>query len=291
MVVMDSSKVQTVGGDPMEGAMSGEVEVQTDSLWKRGVLVQIQGGVWSMEARLRPDDLDMSATQIPPFATLGKKRLLDPKFKNEFLRPIQNARSAAERLGFNFVLTGTYFVPFGNFDRLKEAIEPQQVAFYGMADRFIDAYTEKREEYLEKYSQYWDKLEPYYPNPESVRSLFKFNVLYYVASISDMVSSDGNAEDLYLQWAVDSMNTLRSEAREVAEAVKNAVDDGTLNGRTMRRVQTLIDRLQNMDMLDDTALRGAALALAADATPQTAQALKEAAKDVGVGSVRAIFLR
>ena len=72
---------------------------------------------------------------------------------------------------------------------------------------------------------------------------------------------------------------------------KNAVDDGTLNGRTMRRVQTLIDRLQNMDMLDDTALRGAALALAADATPQTAQALKEAAKDVGVGSVRAIFLR
>ena len=45
-----------------------------------------------------------------------------------------------------------------------------------------------------------------------------------------------------------------------------------------------------MDMLEDTALRGAALALAADASTDTAMALKDAAADVEIGSVRAILL-
>ena len=64
--------------------------------------------------------------------------------------------------------------------------------------------------------------------------------------MSGVVSEAGNADDMYLNWAVDAMNSLRSESREVAGAVEKAVDDGTLDGRTMRRVQTLIDRLQNM---------------------------------------------
>jgi len=287
----------TLFGSTVNGRLAGPdssidapVQGRTQGLWRKGVLVQIQGGVWSMETRLTADDLNIGISQIPGFATLGKKRLLDAKHKNQFLNVIGKARSAAERLGFNFVLTGSYFVPFGNFERLKEVITEQQVGFYRLADRFIENYTERRAEYLEKYSEYWEKLDPFYPAPEVVRSYFKFNAIYYVASMSGIVSEVGNADDMYLNWAVDAMNSLRSESREVAGAVEKAVDDGTLDGRTMRRVQTLIDRLQNMDMLEDTTLRGAALALAADASMDTATALKNAATDVEIGSVRAILL-
>jgi hypothetical protein len=262
----------------------------TQGLWNKGVLVQLQRGVWSMEARLTASDLNMPNAEIPEFVTLGKKRLLDAKHKNEFLNIVGKARLAAERLGFNFVLTGSYFVPFGNFDRLKEIVSARQKDFYSLADSFVASYSEKRAEYLSRYASYWDKLEPYYPEPEVVRSKFKFNAIYYVASMSGVASPDGNADDMYLNWAVEAMNTLRSEAREVAEAVKNATADGTLDGRTMRRVQTLIDRLQNMDMLEDTALRGAALALAADANLNTAEALQVAAVDVRPGAVRALLL-
>ena len=282
----------TVNGRSMEpdSVTDAPVQGRTQGLWRKGVLVQIQGGVWSMETRLTADDLNIGANQIPGFATLGKKRLLDSKHKNEFLNVIGKARSAAERLGFNFVLTGSYFVPFGNFERLKEVVTEQQVEFYRLADRFIENYTERRSEYLEKYSEYWEKLDPFYPAPEVVRSYFKFNAIYYVASMSGLVSEAGNADDMYLNWAVDAMNSLRSESREVAGAVEKAVDDGTLDGRTMRRVQTLNDRLQNKDMMEDTTLRGAALALAADASMDTATALKNAATDVEIGSVRAILL-
>lgn len=269
---------------------SSEVGQRVQGLWRKGVLAQIQGGVWSMETRLEASDLNIPEGVIPGFATLGKKKLLDSKYKNEFLNIIGRARSAAERLGFNFVLTGSYFVPFGNFDALKKIVTAQQSEFYRQADSFVTRYAERREEYLERYSTYREKLLPWYPEPEVVRQQFRFNAVYYVASMSGIVETSGDANDMYLDWAMDAMNTLRSEARTVAEAVRSATLEGTLDGRTMRRVQTLIERLQNMDMLEDANLRGAALALAADANAVTAQALEEAAVDVQAGDVRRILL-
>ena len=259
-------------------------------LWRKGVLVQIQGGVWSMETRLTADDLNMGANQIPGFATLGKKRLLDPKYKNQFLNIVGKARAAAERLGFGFVLTGSYFVPFGNFDRLKEIIDKQQNNFNFMVDRFIEGYTERRAEFLEKYADHWDKLDPYYPSPDYVRSKFNMKAIYYVASMSGTVTGEDGADDMYLQWATDSMNGLRSEAREVADTIRKSASDGNLDGRTMRRVQTLIDRLENMDMLEDVSLRNAALALANDASVANADTLTKLATDVDMESVRAILV-
>ena len=55
----------------------GSTNKTTQGLWRKGVLVQIQGGVWSMETRLTADDLNMGVNQVPGFALLGKKRLLD----------------------------------------------------------------------------------------------------------------------------------------------------------------------------------------------------------------------
>jgi predicted nucleic acid-binding protein len=262
----------------------------SQGLWKKGVLVQLQGGVWSMEARLQADDLNMDSGSIPEFATLGKKRLLDAKHKNEFLGIINKARGAAERLGFRFLLTGSYFIPFSNFDRFRELVDSMQKDFYRRADSFVETYSEKRVEYLERYAAYWDRLEPYYPEPAVVRGKFRFSAIYYAATMSSVISPDAAAEDIYLTWAVQAMNILRSEARDVATAITKATVDGTLDGKTMRRVQTLIDRLQNMDMLEDSTLRGAALALAADANLNTADALQAAAVDVRPGSVRAILL-
>ena len=292
--ILNSLTTTTNGTDPFD-VITPATTNNKQGLWRKGVLVQIQGGVWSMETRLTADDLNMGANQIPGFATLGKKRLLDPKYKNQFLNIIGKARAAAERLGFGFVLTGSYFVPFGNFDRLKEVIDKQQRSFDFMTDRFIEGYTERRSEFLEKYSEHWEKLDPYYPSPDYVRSKFNMKAIYYVASMSGTISGEDGADDMYVQWAMDSMNGLRSEARDVAGLIRKSVDEGNLDGRTMRRVQTLIDRLENMDMLEDASLRNAALALAStpDDLPTTlanADALLKAATDVDMDSVRAILV-
>ena len=44
------------------------------NLQQKGILVQIQGGVWSMETKLEANDVVLH--KVPYFITLGKKRLL-----------------------------------------------------------------------------------------------------------------------------------------------------------------------------------------------------------------------
>ena len=58
----------------------------------------------------------------------------------------------------------------------------------------------------------------------------------------------------------------------------------------MRRVQTLVDRLTNMDLMGDTKLRDAALALSVSPTPERAKELKQIATNVTTDSVRALLL-
>ena len=182
-----------------------------DRIWDRGVLCQIQGGVWSMEARLHPSDINVSG-DLPEFVKLGSKKLLPAKVKSRFLNTLGRARNAAERYGFPFFINGSYFVPFENFEQLKESVEKERGAYFGHVDAFIDKYAEQREEYLETYSSHKNSLIDHYPSVEYVRSRFKFEVVYYAANITSVVSDDSSAEDMYLSWAVSAMNSLREEA-------------------------------------------------------------------------------
>ena len=86
------------------------------------------------------------------------------------------------------------------------------------------------------------------------------------------------------------MNSLREEARVVSDAIGGALKDKKLDGRTMRRVQTLVDRLTNMDLMGDTKLRDAALALSVSPTTERAKELKQIATNVTTENVRALLL-
>ena len=125
---------------------------------------------------------------------------------------------------------------------------------------------------------------------EYVRSRFKFEVVYYAANITSVVSDDSSAEDMYLSWAVSAMNSLREEARQVADAITSSIDNGTMDGRSMRRVQGLIERVSALDMLDDEDLRGATMALAGSPSKFTANQLKNVATDVNPMYVRRVLL-
>lgn len=265
-------------------------EVAKAGLWKKGVLTQIQSGIWSMETKLEAGDIGKNNEDIPGFVRLGRKQLMPSKAKSSFTSIVSNARAACERYGFNFILSSAYFIPFGNFDRLKGKLDACQKEFYQKVDRFLDRYASYRDEYLEQFSEYRDRLESHYPDPEYIRPSFKFNAFYYSASIGDIGLNNTKADDLYVDWAVGAMNSLRSDARVVSKAITDAMDAGNFNGRTMRRVQTLIDRLQNMDMMDDLQLRNSAMALVSDPTQSTAKALAEAAVDVKPDEVRRLLL-
>ena len=265
--------------------------IAMNKIWDKGVLCQIQSSVWSMEVRLEPKDLNMNSEEVPTFMRLGTKRLLPQRVRDEFNKHIWNAKSSAKKYGIQYFISNSFFIPFGNMDRLTERINKERTAFYERLENFLTRYAPLRESYLEENDSYRHILEEHYPTSEVIRSKFKFNVVYYAASISDVSLGDiGSAEEVYLEWAVGAANTLREEARDVADRVAKRIADGTDNGKTMRPVQTLLDRIQKMDLLGEDSLLNATKALANNPTRGTAQDLKKAATKVDPLYVRKVLL-
>ena len=260
------------------------------AIWNKGILVQIQGKVWSMEAKLEAKDIGKSPDDIPEFVSLGKKRLFSNKQKNEFVAILGRSRATAERYGFAFPITGSFFVPFKNFDTLKALIDSQAEKFYAKVDAFVTGYEERREEFLTQHEEHRDALEAHYPEAEAIRSKFGFNALYYTTSMSSSVNGTQSGDEMYVQFVLDSMNSLREDAREVAESIKERLKIDKFDGRTERKVGTLIEKLTNMDLLEDSDLKNAAFRLVTEPTSANADKLSEAAKNVEEDDIRAVLL-
>ena len=253
-------------------------------LWDKGVLIHVRSGVWSMEARLDAEDIGITG-DVPDFVNLGYKKLFDKSIRNEFSRIVSNARTALQRYGFNFLLVGSHYIPKEAAPELVPVLQKCREEFYNAVERFIEKYEERRETFLNQYDSWRDSLEPHYPDEATVREKFYFDVYSYtIMSTPSYVSFDGLLdslnEEVYLDWATGTANDLRKEARGVADSLTTAITDGTLDGRRMRRVRTLVDRIATMDLSEDIRLKVAATRALEQPSTATFRSLKEAATDI-----------
>ena len=70
----------------------------------------------------------------------------------------------------------------------------------------------------------------------------------------------------------------------------SAVELGTLDGRKMRRVRTLVDRVVSMDLAEDPGLKRAALGALEKPSVNSFQVLKKAANSIPKSAVRKVIL-
>ena len=265
------------------------------NLWNKGVLVYVKAGVWSMEARLEAEDIGKEIHEIPDYVSLGYKRLFDKKTYNNFSRIVSNARASLQKYGFSFFLVGTHFVPTTSIPNLVPVLQRCKEDFYAQTESFLDEYEEKKEEFLSQYPQDREILEPFYPDRDIVQNKFYFEVYSYtVDSAPQSVNFDGLLssmnEDMYVDWATGTANELRKESREVADSLSSAVGLGTLDGRKMRRVRTLVDRVVSMDLAEDPGLKRAALGALEKPSVNSFQVLKKAASNINTSAVRKVIL-
>ena len=263
-------------------------------LWEKGVLMHVRSGVWSMEARLDAEDIGITG-DVPDFVTLGYKKLFDKSSRNEFSRIVSNARTALQRYGFNFLLVGSHYIPKESAPVLVPTLKKCREEFYLAVDRFVDEYEDRRELFLAQYESWRDRLEPHYPDEDAVREKFYFDVYSYtIMSTPSYVTFDGLLEslneDVYLDWATGTANDLRKEARGVADSLATAIADGTLDGRRMRRVRTLVDRIASMDLANDMRLQVAATRALEQPSTASFKSLKDAAGDIDRTVMRQVIL-
>ena len=99
-----------------------------------------------------------------------------------------------------------------------------------------------------------------------------------------------SGDEMYIQCVLDAVHALRGDAREVASSIKDTLKEGKFDGRTERQVQTLIDKLTNMDLIEDSDLKNAAFRMAVEPTVENADKLTEAAQNIKKDRVRAVLL-
>lgn len=264
-----------------------------DALFKRGVLVQIRVGQWSMEVNLDARDIDKADHDIPDFVRLGFKRLFPKNVRNVFSRISGRARTITNRTGYDFFLSGAYFVPNNALEALLPQLEALQMEYYTAVDGFLYRYEDAKVSFLNEYPAHRANLAPFYPDVEELREKFFFNVwCYQMASASAVPVGQFGAvsDESYVGWATDAVNSLRTEAKDVAAAIGTAVREGTLDGRNLRRVGTLVSRLSNLDLMEDKDLLRAAERLADDQSGKALKSLVSAAKAVPNSRVRKLLL-
>jgi len=263
-------------------------------LWDKGVLMHVQSGSWSMEARLDAEDIGITG-DVPDFVTLGYKKLFDKSSRNEFSRIVSNARTALQRYGFDFLLVGSYYIPKESAPFLVPILKKCREEFYLALEKFIDEYEDRREQFLSQYASWRDRLEPHYPDEDEVRRKFYFDVYSYtIMSTPSYVAFDSLLdslnEDVYLDWATEAANEIRKEARGVADTLSTAISEGTLDGRRMRRVRTLVDRIASMDLSNDLRLQVAATRALEQPSTASFKSLRDAAEDIDRTVMRQVIL-
>ena len=76
----------------------------------------------------------------------------------------------------------------------------------------------------------------------------------------------------------------------MADSLATAIADGTLDGRRMRRVRTLVDRIASMDLANDMRLQVAATRALEQPSTASFKSLKDAAGDIDRTIMRQVIL-
>jgi len=261
-----------------------------EKLWTLGNLVQIQASVWSMQANLEAKDIEIEQGDIPDFVRLGYKRLFSKETKNAFNRIVSGARSTTLRYGFDFFLTGAYFVPNSTILTVMSALKESKAGFDNEVASFIKRYEKERDAFINRYPEHRATLAPFYPPKDLVQSKFGFKTYCYKISSTQFTADEVTSDEiLYMDWATNTLNQLRQEARTVADSLKVAIADDSLDGRSVRKIATLVGRLVNLDFIQDVDLLNAAKAVALGPTTENLSQLKKMATDIPAIRVRKLL--
>lgn len=170
-----------------------DINVQPDldkrfkKLFMAGNLVQVHVSKWSMSVSATEKDLGLDTKpaegveqkKLPPFVTLGKKALFTDEVRLIFGRIESSARTFLLKNSHRFPVADAHFVPAKTMVQVTTELEKHRVAYMAEVDKFIANYAAHKQKMFDAYPDFKAHLEPYYPEPEEVRSKFGFSISIY----------------------------------------------------------------------------------------------------------------
>ena len=112
----------------------------TNSTLDKVVCVSLDTHIWTARKKLRPEDLRLSAGTLPPeeVASLGSKRVFDPKKIAVFLGLRRKAHRVCEAHGVRFL--GGYAIPLDRIDQVGSGLDQVARQFEAAKAQFLCDY-------------------------------------------------------------------------------------------------------------------------------------------------------
>lgn len=210
-------------------------------------VVTIHNTIWSGARRMRPEDIRLGdGGQMPPedVATLGSKKICDPKSLNIFRALDSRMEAACFAVGTRF-LKG-YAIPDTALDTLTAELDGHVAEFEREKQTFLHKYDEDVEQWIAAHKDCEDVIRrSVLPAAEVERRLTAgyavFRIGYAPAVHTESVLDDkvgGICGTLYRE--------VETEAREVLQSAYS----GSMTRRILRPIERLLQKLDGLSFLD-----------------------------------------
>ena len=215
------------------------------------VVVNLEVSLWSAQKKMAPEDL--GAKNLPPeeLATLGSKRVADPKSLLIFKTLKCRANTLLERNGIRF-LNG-YAIPASKAPMIVEELIKIRTDFNNAKNAFLAGYDEDIEAWIAKHQEWGDIIRNSTDSSEYVRSRMDFRWhLFRVYPASDKKDSIVGLESGLAEEVTGLGSTLFAEVASAADDMLRRVYEGRdeVNHKALSPLRTLRDKLAGLTFVE-----------------------------------------
>ena len=247
--------------------------IKPEKIFTSGVCVKVHVGYPGLQKKLQAKDLKVDPKDVPDIFSLGSKRLVPKKSIEAFQQFEREARGIVDTHSYEFYIPGIKFVPKKTLKGVLEKLEEVKKKFLTAADQFIEDYPSLREKMLEEYKEYLDALKPYYPPAHKIKKRFKFDINIFEVHLAKNLSIEGvdieeakmesealqkmqkqmelEAQTKIAEFVTSTIEQSRAAIAEAFQSLREKVGEGNVHGRTIKKINTMIDTLKSLNIAGD----------------------------------------
>jgi hypothetical protein len=161
-----------------------------------------------------------------------------------------------------FPITDAHFVPVKKLIPVINRLTQFKEEYDKATQEFLQNYGQYKKDMREKYPDNWASLEPYYPQVESLRQKFLFQVTCYEVAfpknVKSLTMADIHAQNIAIEQAQEKYRAIMDEqykhsVRQMEAFVKEAAVG--LRGEIVKVFETIANKIRNKEVVSTTNLK------------------------------------
>lgn len=212
-------------------------------------IIKIEATLWSGRKQLRPEDLILGdGSRLPPrdLASLGSKRIADPKDIQVFARLKKEGERCCQRVGSRFI--GGYAIPESRLDVVIQQLDLIRQKFEAARFDFLSRYDQAIGDWANQHPDFKDVIRRSVDPVSRVASLLAFD--YVVFRLRPAEDQEVSLERKLKALPENLMAEIALEARTFA--AESLTGKSVVTRRVVAPLRRIRDKLKGLAFIDES---------------------------------------